>query len=74
MQVRKLHIERKDDARISAMKDYHSSTILFISWKARNNLQWGASALEIFPTNTYLPPQGVYLYYLRPEANPQNKT
>ena len=32
--VRKLHIERKDDAGIYAMKNYHSSAILFISWKA----------------------------------------
>ena len=67
--IRKLHIERKDDAGISAIKYYHSSAILFISWKTRNKLQWGASALEIFPTNPYLPLQGVHLYYLRPETN-----
>ena len=48
--VRKLHIERKDDAGISSMKNYLSSAILFISRKARNKLQWRASALESFPT------------------------
>ena len=68
--VRKLHIERKDDTWISAMEDYHSSAILFISRKVRNKLQWRASSLESFPTNPFLPLPRVHLYYLRPEANP----
>ena len=73
--VRKLHIERKDDAGISAMKNYHSSASLFTSRKARKKLQWRASTLESFPTNPLsLPLQGAYLYYLRPETNPRNKT
>ena len=71
--VRKLHIERKDDTGISAMEDYHSSAILFILQKSRNKLQWRASALEIFPTNPYLPLLGVYLYYFSAEITLRNK-
>ena len=67
--VRELHIERKDNAGIFAMKNYHSFAILYISQKSKNKLQWRASALESFPTNPYLPLPGVYLYYLRPETN-----
>ena len=55
------------------MKSYHSSVILFISRKAKNKLQWRASALESFPTNPYLPLSGVYLYYFSTKTILQNK-
>ena len=35
--VRKLHIERKDDTGITAMKDNPSSANLFITWKPETN-------------------------------------
>ena len=71
--VRKLLIERKDDVGIYAMKNYHSSTILFISRKVKNRLQWRASTLEIFPTPL---PYGESLFIQShiPDASPWNQT
>ena len=73
--IRKLHIERKDDAGISAMKNYHSSIILFTSWKSRNKLQWRALALEIFSIPISLYREYIYTILdlrLIPEAKPRN--
>ena len=73
--IRKLHIERKYDARIFAMQNYHPSAVLFTSWKARNKLQWRASALESFPTNPLISLYQEYIYIildlrLIPETKP----
>ena len=41
--------------------------------KTRDYLQRRASALEIFPTNPYIPLSRVYLYYFSAEITPWNK-
>ena len=45
--VRKLHIERKDDTRISAMKDYPSPANLFITQKLETNYNGEPQPLKV---------------------------
>ena len=52
----------KRRCRISSMKNYHSSAILFTSRKSRNKLQWRALALESFPTNPFFSLYREYIY------------
>ena len=71
--VRKLHIERKDDTGISAMKDNPSPANLFITWKPETNYNGEPQPLKVSPT-PYLPLLGVYLYYVRSKTILRNKT
>ena len=72
--VRKLHIERKDDTGISAMKENPSYANLFITQKPETNYNGEPQPLKVSqPTNSYLPLSGVYLYYFSVEITLWNK-
>ena len=64
--VRKLHIERKDDTGISAMKDNPSSANLFITQKLETNYNGEPHPLKV--SQPHLPLPEVNLYYLRSET------
>ena len=72
--VRKLHIERSNDTWISSLKDNPSSTNLFITWKSKTIYNGEPQPLKVSQsTNSYLPPSGVYLYYLSAKTILWNK-